>query len=104
MSEDFPTDLTFEEDPARDDDPMSRLVLSLLVKRRDPSTKAAMKLLDDASAAIQYNRDLLQIALDQVGQGISVFDRELGQQFFSVGSEFPFASDPALWGTLDLVR
>jgi len=56
----------------------SRLVLSLLVKRRDPSTKAAMKLLDDASAAIQYNRDLLQIALDQVGQGISVFDRELG--------------------------
>jgi Na+/proline symporter/signal transduction histidine kinase len=56
----------------------SRLVLSLLVKRRDPSTKAAIKLLDDASAAIQYNRDLLQIALDQVGQGISVFDRELG--------------------------
>ncbi|MCE1234766.1 MAG: PAS-domain containing protein [Hyphomicrobiales bacterium] len=56
----------------------SRLVLSLLVKRRDPSAKAAMKLLDDASAAIQYNRDLLQIALDQVGQGISVFDRELG--------------------------
>jgi len=56
----------------------SRLVLSLLVKRRDPSTKAAVKLLDDASAAIQYNRDLLQIALDQVGQGISVFDRELG--------------------------
>ncbi len=33
-----------------------------------------------------------------------VFDRELGQQFFSVGSEFPFASDPSLWGTLELVR
>lgn len=30
MSEDFPADLTFEEDPARDDaDPLSRLVLSL---------------------------------------------------------------------------
>lgn len=55
----------------------SRLVLSLLVKRRDPSAKAAMKLLDDASAAIQYNRDLLQTALDQVRQGISVFDREM---------------------------
>ncbi|MEJ1157037.1 hybrid sensor histidine kinase/response regulator [Prosthecomicrobium sp. N25] len=55
----------------------SRLVLSLLVKRRDPSAKAAMKLLDDASAAIQYNRDLLQTALDQVRQGISVFDKEL---------------------------
>jgi hypothetical protein len=33
-----------------------------------------------------------------------VFDRELGQQFFSLGSEFPFASDPSLWGTLELVR
>lgn len=33
-----------------------------------------------------------------------VFDRELGQQYFSVGSEFPFASDPSLWGTLQLVR
>ncbi len=55
----------------------SRLVLSLLVKRRDPQSKAAMKLLDDASSAIQYNRDLLQTALDQVGQGIAVFDREL---------------------------
>jgi hypothetical protein len=33
-----------------------------------------------------------------------VFDRELGQQYFSVGSEFPFPSDPSLWGTLELVR
>ncbi|MCC2112938.1 MAG: PAS-domain containing protein, partial [Hyphomicrobiales bacterium] len=55
----------------------SRLVLSLLVKRRDAVTKGALKLLDDASAAIQYNRDLLQTALDQVRQGIAVFDREL---------------------------
>lgn len=55
----------------------SRLVLSLMLKRHDPSTKGAMKLLDDASAAIQYNRDLLQTALDQVRQGIGVFDRDL---------------------------
>lgn len=55
----------------------SRLVLSLLVKRRDPASKGAMKLLDDATAAIQYNRDLLQTALDQVRQGISVFDKDL---------------------------
>ncbi len=55
----------------------SRLVLSLLVKRRDPSGKGALKLLDDATVAIQYNRDLLQTALDQVRQGISVFDRDL---------------------------
>ncbi len=55
----------------------SRLVLSLLVKKNDPTDKGAMKLLDDATAAIQYNRDLLQTALDQVRQGISVFDRDL---------------------------
>jgi Na+/proline symporter/signal transduction histidine kinase len=55
----------------------SRLVLSLLLRRRNVSTKTALKLLDDASAAIQYNRDLLQTALDEVGQGIAVVDREL---------------------------
>jgi Na+/proline symporter/signal transduction histidine kinase/CheY-like chemotaxis protein len=55
----------------------SRLVLSLLVKRRDPTAKTAMRLLDDASAAIQYNRDLLQTALDQVRQGLAVFDPDM---------------------------
>jgi Na+/proline symporter/CheY-like chemotaxis protein len=55
----------------------SRLVLSLLVKRRDPSAKTAIRLLDDASAAIQYNRDLLQTALDQVRQGLAVFDPDM---------------------------
>ncbi len=55
----------------------SRLVLTLMLKRHDPSTQAAVKLLDDASAAIQYNRDLLQTALNQVRQGIGVFDRDL---------------------------
>jgi Na+/proline symporter/CheY-like chemotaxis protein len=55
----------------------SRIVLSLLMKRSDPSAKGAFKLLDEASAAIQYNRDLLQTALDQVAQGIAVFDRDL---------------------------
>lgn len=54
----------------------SRLVLSLLLRKRTVSTKAALQLLDDASAAIQYNRDLLQNAIDHVGQGIAVFDRE----------------------------
>jgi signal transduction histidine kinase/CheY-like chemotaxis protein len=41
------------------------------------STKAALKLLDDANAAIQYNREILQTALDHVRQGIAVFDKEL---------------------------
>ncbi|MGE0611140.1 MAG: NahK/ErcS family hybrid sensor histidine kinase/response regulator, partial [Hyphomicrobiales bacterium] len=55
----------------------SRLVLSLLLRRRSVGVKSALKLLDDASEAIQYNRDLLQSALDQVRQGISVFDRDM---------------------------
>jgi len=55
----------------------SRLVLSLLLRKRTVSTKAALKLLDDASAAIQYNREVLQTALDHVRQGIAVFDKDL---------------------------
>uniref|UniRef100_UPI003340084B hybrid sensor histidine kinase/response regulator n=1 Tax=Bosea sp. (in: a-proteobacteria) TaxID=1871050 RepID=UPI003340084B len=55
----------------------SRLVLSLLLKKRNLSTEAAFKLLDDASAALQYNRDILQHGLDHAGQGITVLDRDL---------------------------
>jgi Na+/proline symporter/signal transduction histidine kinase len=55
----------------------SRLVMSLLFRRRAMSSKAALKLIDDASAAIQSNRDLLQHALDHARQAIAVFDRDL---------------------------
>lgn len=55
----------------------SRLVLSLLLRRGDAGSHSALKLLDDASEALQYNRDLLQSALDQVRHGLSVFDREM---------------------------
>lgn len=55
----------------------SRLVMTLMLRRHQTSSREAMKLLDEASTAIQYNRDLLQTALDQVRQGISVFDRDL---------------------------
>jgi Na+/proline symporter/signal transduction histidine kinase/CheY-like chemotaxis protein len=54
----------------------SRLVLSLMLRKRAPSAKAALKLLDDASAAIHHNREVLQTALDHVRQGIAVFDKE----------------------------
>lgn len=54
----------------------SRLVLSLLFQRHDRSPREALRLLDDASEALQHNRDLLQIALDQMEQGITVFDRD----------------------------
>jgi Na+/proline symporter/signal transduction histidine kinase len=55
----------------------SRLVLTLLLKRGAVSTSAALKLLDDASAAIQHNRDVLQHALDHARQGVTVFDQNL---------------------------
>ena len=55
----------------------SRLVFSLALRRHDVGDTSALKLLDDASEAIQYNRDLLQQALDQVGQGIAVFDQDM---------------------------
>jgi len=55
----------------------SRLVLSLLLRKRTVSTQAALKLLDDANAAIHYNREILQTALDHVRQGIAVYDKEM---------------------------
>lgn len=39
----------------------------------------------------------------RLGFTYSISDRELGWQCFSVGPEFPFAEDPSLWGTLDLL-
>ncbi|MGI9365981.1 MAG: PAS domain-containing hybrid sensor histidine kinase/response regulator [Rhizobiaceae bacterium] len=54
----------------------SRLVMSLLLQKHAPSEESTIRLLDDASEALQYNRDLLQTALDQVEQGICVFDAE----------------------------
>ena len=54
----------------------SQLILSLLFQRNDKSPMNAFRLLDDASDALQQNRDLLQIALNQMEQGITVFDRD----------------------------
>jgi Na+/proline symporter/CheY-like chemotaxis protein/nitrogen-specific signal transduction histidine kinase len=56
----------------------SRLVLTILLRNRALSTSRALRLLDDASAAIHYNREIMQTALDHVRQGIAVFDKELG--------------------------
>jgi Na+/proline symporter/signal transduction histidine kinase len=55
----------------------SRLVMSLTLRRHNVGMKSALRLLDDASEAIQYNRELLQSALDQAPQGIAVFDKDL---------------------------
>jgi Na+/proline symporter/signal transduction histidine kinase len=55
----------------------SRLVMSLLLRRRTVSAKAALKLLDDSHAALHFNREILQTALNHVRQGIAVFDVDL---------------------------
>lgn len=54
----------------------SRLVLTLLVNRENPSTRS-LDLLDDASEAIHYNRELLQTVLDRMDEGAAVFDPDL---------------------------
>ena len=54
----------------------SRLVHRLLIKRFGHSSKSEMKLLDDASQALRFNRGVLQTALDQIEQGICVFDAD----------------------------
>lgn len=56
----------------------SRLVLSLLLRRDDVASQATtLRLLDDASEALQHNRDLLQSAIDQVRHGLVVFDHNM---------------------------
>jgi Na+/proline symporter/signal transduction histidine kinase len=55
----------------------SRLVMSLLLRKRAVSAKAALKLLDDSHAALHFNREILQTALNHVRQGIAVFDDDL---------------------------
>jgi len=55
----------------------SRLVMSLLLRKRTVSARAALKLLDDSHAALHFNREILQAALNHVRQGIAVFDPDL---------------------------
>lgn len=52
----------------------SRLVHTLLLKRSNEKNSAELDLLDEASKALQFNRDVLQTAFDQLEQGITVFD------------------------------
>lgn len=55
----------------------ARLVIALSMEREDIDMQSAMSLLDDASAAIQYNRELLQTTMENMRQGIAIFDEEL---------------------------
>ena len=38
----------------------------------------------------------------RIGFSYFILDKELGQQTFSLGLEFPVSSDPSVWGTLEL--
>ena len=40
----------------------------------------------------------------QLGFNYAIMDRELGLQTWTAGEEYPYDSDPSLWGTLELVR
>ncbi|MGE4246263.1 MAG: NahK/ErcS family hybrid sensor histidine kinase/response regulator [Parvibaculaceae bacterium] len=55
----------------------ARLVLGLLLERHAKASRDAVRLLDDASEAIQHSRDVLQSAIDHMRQGVAVFDRQL---------------------------
>jgi Na+/proline symporter/signal transduction histidine kinase len=55
----------------------SRLVLSMLLTKRDVTTTDALKLLDDASAAMLTSRDVLQNALDHARQGVTAIDKNM---------------------------
>jgi Na+/proline symporter/signal transduction histidine kinase/CheY-like chemotaxis protein len=55
----------------------SRIVLSMLLTRRNVTTSDALRLLDDASAALQSNRDVLQNALDHARQGVTAIDSDM---------------------------
>ena len=40
----------------------------------------------------------------RLGFYYALMDRELGWQTFSLGAEYPFQTDPSLWGTLELTN
>ncbi len=61
----------------------SRLVIGLLLEKHGKNSDAALSLLDDATTAVQQSRDLLQSAIDNVPQGIAVFDADDGLTFWN---------------------
>lgn len=52
-----------------------------------------------AKVMVGYDPD----ANPQLGFYYLLQDAELGRQFLSIGDEFPFAEDPSVWSTLELV-
>jgi PAS domain S-box-containing protein len=52
----------------------ARIVVAAVLRRRWASMRATRAMLDEASEAILFNRDLLRATLENVSQGIGMFD------------------------------
>lgn len=55
----------------------ARRVLSAALAGGGRAPEDVVRMLDEASQAVQFNRDLLQTTLDNIDQGVSVVDEEL---------------------------
>jgi Na+/proline symporter/signal transduction histidine kinase/CheY-like chemotaxis protein len=55
----------------------ARLVMGIAFERSNPGMTSARALLDDASAALQQHQELLQTTLENVREGIAVFDSRM---------------------------
>jgi Na+/proline symporter/CheY-like chemotaxis protein len=55
----------------------ARLILASTLRGRDLQPEDVIRLLDDTSHALQFNRELLRAALEHLPQGISVVDKDL---------------------------
>jgi PAS domain S-box-containing protein len=55
----------------------ARLVMASMLRGRDMQLEDVVRLLDETSHVIQFNRELLRAALEHLTQGVSVVDAEL---------------------------
>lgn len=62
----------------------ARLIMTLLLRRGAVDAREAVQLLDAVPEALLFNRDLLQTALDQMRDGIAVFDRDMRLTWWNV--------------------
>lgn len=72
---------------------------TLLVSSAVASDGYAMRCFVPASALTGFDSQ----EHPRLGFTYSLIDRERGWQSFNMGPEFPFAEDPSLWGTVELV-
>ncbi|HUP91091.1 MAG TPA: NahK/ErcS family hybrid sensor histidine kinase/response regulator, partial [Solimonas sp.] len=74
----------------------ARLVLASALRGRDMQLEDVIRLLDETSHVIQFNRELLRAALEHLSQGVSVVDRELRLVAWNRRYAELFAYPPAL--------